>query len=131
MYMRRCHAYILVNKSHNNAVITNDFFLLVYVIILFVLCILYVYYYGILGGRRGSQCAPPPPPVCNPGITVYIKIFAGQKSENSFYQCCNGRHNIILYAIFYRIKNCMIKFSSGSEIGENFLLVKIFMYTVI
>ena len=32
--------HILVNKSHNNAVITNDVFLLVYVyvIILFVLC---------------------------------------------------------------------------------------------
>ena len=41
VYMRRCHAYnILVNKSHNNAVITNDFFLLVYVIILLVLYIL-------------------------------------------------------------------------------------------
>ena len=63
MYMRRCHAYILVNKSHNNAVITNDFFLLVYVIMLFVLYILHVYYYGILGGGGGgrSQCAPPPP----------------------------------------------------------------------
>ena len=42
MYMRRCHAYILVNKSYNNAVITNDCFLLVYVIILFVLYILHV-----------------------------------------------------------------------------------------
>ena len=63
MYMRCCHAYILVNKSHNNAVITNDCFLLVYVIILFVLYILHVYYYGILGGGR-SQCAPPPPPLC-------------------------------------------------------------------
>ena len=40
--MRRCHAYILVNKSHNNAVITNDFFLLVYVMMLFVLYILHV-----------------------------------------------------------------------------------------
>ena len=61
VYMRRCHAYILVNKSHNKAVITNDFFLLVYVIILFVLYILHVYYYGILGGGGGgrSQCAPP------------------------------------------------------------------------
>ena len=36
MYMHHCHAYILVNKSYNNAVITNNFFLLVYVIILFV-----------------------------------------------------------------------------------------------
>ena len=33
MYMRRCHAYILVHKSHNNAVITNFFFLLVCVVI--------------------------------------------------------------------------------------------------
>ena len=41
MYMRHCHAYILVNKSHNNAVITNNFFLLVYVIILFALYILH------------------------------------------------------------------------------------------
>ena len=40
MYMHRCHAYILVNKSHNNAVITNNFFLLVYVIIL--LFVLYI-----------------------------------------------------------------------------------------
>ena len=54
MYMRRFYAYILVNKSYNNAVITNDFFLLVYVII-----------NGILGGGGGggggiSQCPPPP-----------------------------------------------------------------------
>ena len=40
VYMRRCHAmHILVDKSHNNAVITNDVFLLVYVIIF----VLYTY----------------------------------------------------------------------------------------
>ena len=59
MYMRHCHAYILVNKSHNNAVVTNNFFLLVYVIILFALYILHIYYYGILRGGGGRyQCAP-------------------------------------------------------------------------
>ena len=66
MYMHRCHVYILVNKSHNNAVITNLFFLLVYVIILFVLYILHVYYYGILGG--GGEIPVRPPSVCNPAI---------------------------------------------------------------
>ena len=64
--MRRCHAYILVNKSHNNAVITNDFFLLVYVMMLFVLYILHVEFWGGGGGR--SQCTPPPPPVCSPAF---------------------------------------------------------------
>ena len=59
MYMRHCHAYILVNKSHNNAVVTNNFFLLVYVIILFALYILHIYYYGILrGGWIYPQIAP-------------------------------------------------------------------------
>ena len=61
MYMHRCHAYILVNKSHNNAVITNNFFLLVYVIILFVLYILHVYYNGILRGGGGEIPVRPPP----------------------------------------------------------------------
>ena len=62
MYMCHCHAYILVNKSHNNAVITNDFFLLVYVIILFGLYVLHVY--GILGGGGGGGRHPSAPPLC-------------------------------------------------------------------
>ena len=80
MYMCRCHAYILVNESHNNAVITNFFFLLVYVIILFVLYILHVYYYGILGGGGGgggrSQCAPPP--LCMQPWFTFRKYFKGE-----------------------------------------------------
>ena len=55
---------ILVNKSHNNAVITKDVFLFVYVIILFVLyaCIILLWNSGGGGGgglrlRGGSQCA--------------------------------------------------------------------------
>ena len=55
MYMCRCHAYILVNKSHNNAVITN-------------LCmssyhLCYIYYMYIImdsGGGGGDPSAPPP-----------------------------------------------------------------------
>ena len=76
MYMRRCHAYILVNKSHNNAVITNDFFLFVYVIILFVLYILHVYYFGILGGGGGGGGGEilvcPPPPCMQPCSCCYL-----------------------------------------------------------
>ena len=77
MYMRRCHAYILVNKSYNNAVITNDFFLFVYVIILFVLYILY-YMYIIMefwGGGGGSQCTPPLYATLLSEVYVSLKIF--------------------------------------------------------
>ena len=75
--MCRCHAYILaraykllilVNKSHNNAVITNDFFLLVYVIILFVLYILWN-----SGGEGGG--IPVRPPVCNPAVADNLPIY--------------------------------------------------------
>ena len=99
MYMRRCYAYILVNKSHNNAVITNFFFLLVYVIILFVLYILHVYYYGILGGGGGGgggnsswgggggdPSAPPPPPppsVCNPALSQTARWLPKRWKESS------------------------------------------------
>ena len=81
MYVRRCRAYILVNKLHNNAVITNGFFLLVYVIILILCCIiiLHVYYCGILGGGGGggggeSQC-PPPPPLCMHATLICTGVF--------------------------------------------------------
>ena len=89
MYMRCCHAYILVNKSHNNAVITNFFFLLVYVIILFVLYILHVYCYGILGGGGGGggggdPSAPPPLCMqpCMRKFIIYIRYESNSPGSN-------------------------------------------------
>ena len=54
MYMHRCHVHILVNKSHNNAVITNDFLLLVYVITLLF----------VLWNSGGGEIPVRPPPHC-------------------------------------------------------------------
>ena len=75
MYVRRCRVYILVNKLHNNAVITNGFFLLVYVIILILCCIiiLHVYYCGILGGE--IPVPPPPPPLCMHATLICTGVF--------------------------------------------------------
>ena len=63
MYMRRCHAYILVNKSHNNAVITNDFFLLVYMSSYYhyLCCIYYMYIIMEFWGGGGGEIPVRPP----------------------------------------------------------------------
>ena len=70
MYMRRCHAYnILVNKSHNNAVITNDF--LFACVCHHIICAVYIRCIllwnsggGGGGGRSAPPRPPPPPPLC-------------------------------------------------------------------
>ena len=56
MYMRRCHAYILVNKSHNNAVITN-------LCMSYHLCYIYYMYIIMDSGRGGGDPSAPPPPL--------------------------------------------------------------------
>ena len=66
MYMRHCHAYILVNKSHNNAVITN----VCNNIVLYTCTLLWNSGGGGGGnsswGGGGDPSAPPPLSVCNP-----------------------------------------------------------------
>ena len=79
-------------------------------------------------------------------ITIYVKIFAWQNfakpsylciaeifSWINFHQCGKGRH--ILYVIINtRQKIRVVKIlpmRADGEIGENFLLVKISVYTVL
>ena len=65
--MRRCHAYILVNRSHNNAVITN--FFLFACVCNHIICAVYITCIllwnsgggGGGGGGGGDPSAPPPP----------------------------------------------------------------------
>ena len=62
MYMRHCHAYLLVNKSHNNAACNNKIFLFACVCN-HIICAVYITCILLWNSWGGGDPSAPPPPL--------------------------------------------------------------------
>ena len=102
MYMRRCHTYILVNKSHN-AVITNFLFACVcnhIICAVYITCILLWNSGG--GGGGGRDPSAPPPPLYATLINLKIDSSNLLYIKSCFYSIIEWGIYMTLYKIITR-----------------------------